>query len=385
MVQRTFFRHIRGEESQTDFFVSLLSYSLDHGPEVLNKIHDNIEFTDEAEIVATQRAGLRNTPESGVNYILDWVIRDGEKLVGYESKTGSGVPSNSQLDGELEKLAANSEGRDVFLYVFSDHAQNPLGQSDVQWLSWYDVAHRIKALNPTTDSIKILQEMFDHEGYQRFSGFDTFEQSREWFTRHETQIVQLAFELERHLEGLEIYTGGNNHMRWHTSTGNLPRLFQNQSRSLNESYHTIPFHPDGTPAYVNNHYGLCLFASAFSNEVGAYMHLHTAKNENLQEFVKENSDQLVALVNDHRMELRTSWNRLNHPEREIQRYREIDSVRDVLEEDVGTEYWKRLYFGWHIDLDQEPTAIVDEVCERFQLLSSLFIDPADGLVNVPNW
>ena len=110
MTKRTFFRHIRGEESQNDFFLSLLAFSLEHGPEVLNAIHDDLTFSSQAEVVASQRDGLPKNSSDSDNFTLDWVVRDSDKLVGYESKTESGIPSDRACH-RIHLIASHSPDR----------------------------------------------------------------------------------------------------------------------------------------------------------------------------------------------------------------------------------------------------------------------------------
>ncbi|MFC6838368.1 hypothetical protein [Halomarina ordinaria] len=385
MGKRTFFRHISGEVPQNDFFLSLLAFSLDHGPEVLNAIHDDLMFSSDAEVIASQRNGLPRTPPDSGNYVLDWVVRDADKLVGYESKTGSDIPSDGQLDGELAKLEANNGGRDVYLYAFTDHHRNPIDRADVGWLSWYDVASRVQSLETINDSIKILQEMFDDNGYSRFSGFDEFEQSREWFLNHEEQIVKLAFEIGRRSEAFELYTKMHNQVPQHTTTKQLTKAFKNRARSLNQSVHAISYHPDESRKYATKGYNPCLLAPAITNEVGVYMHLNTAKTDEIETFVRGNASALTDLVNDHGMTLRTSWNNLNHPERKIKQYSDASEIERVLKNNVGSEYWKRLYFGWQMDTDQPAKELVAEATHRIDELHRLFFDPAEKLEDVPHY
>lgn len=388
MSKRTFFRHIRDEESQNDFFISLLSWSLEHNPRVLNAIHDDLQFTDQAEIVATQRrSALANHPENDRERTLDWVVGDTDKLVGYESKTGSSVPKTKQLTEELRKLEMdqNSEGRDVYLYAVTDHTVNPLEGTNAKWLSWYEVAERVQSLDPTTDSIRILQDMFENEDYDKFSGFDEFEQTREWFTNHEHQLVKLAFEVDHHLDRIEIYTKHRDNVPHHSNVEGLEYAYKYKSRTINQSILTIPFHPTGRPEYVDNYYDLLLIAPAMRNELGVYMHLNTSQSPDLQSFVQANVESLSNMIGEHGMELRTSWNRLNHPDRAMKRYSDINNIKQVLGDKVGEEYWKRLYFGWEIDIKREPAHIVNETTERMNKLYRLFFDPAENLVDRPEW
>lgn len=386
MSEETFFRHIRDEESQNDFFISLLSATLEHDATVLNAIHEDIEFTDQAKIVATQRSGLpRSHSENNHERTLDWVVRDKDKLVGYESKIGSNSPSNEQLVEEHRKLQQNSQSRDVLLYAFTDHPSNPINCGKAAWISWFDVAKRIKNLNAHTDSIRLLQKMFENEDYDTFDGFESFEQSREWFTRHEKKISQLVFDVDRHLDEVELYTDGTNNLPHHTDKKNITYIRKYDSRTINQSIHLIPFHPEGEAKYVDNYYDILLLASAFKNEIRVSMHLNTSKRDKLEEFAQSNSETLASIANDREMNLWTSWNRLNHPERELKEYSDTDKIEDVLSKKVGTKFWKQLYFGWEINLEQAPSEIVSEIAYRIDKIYEIFYEPAIEFGKVPEW
>jgi hypothetical protein len=385
MSEKTFFSHIQDEESQNDFFISLLSATLKHDATVLNAIHEDLEFTDQAEIVATQRSNLSlSHPKNEHKRTLDWVVRDKNKLVGYESKTNGNEPSKKQLIEEHRKLERNSKGRDVFLYVFTDHPTDPIDWEKVTWISWYDVARQVRELDTYTDSIRLLQKMFDNKNYENFDGFESFEQSREWFTRHEKQIVQLAVEADRHLNEVDLYTEGTNHLPHHTNKWNLTNLLKHDSHSINQSIHLIPFHPTGQSEYVDKKYDIILAASSIKNELNISMHLHTSKNK-LEEFVQSNSETLAQIVDSHGMILQTSWNRLNDPKRNFKEYSDPDEIKDVLSKKIGSEYWKRLYFGWEINTTQSPNEIVSETVHRISELYEIFYEPATDFDKIPEY
>ncbi|WP_248516328.1 hypothetical protein [Salinarchaeum laminariae] len=58
-------------------------------------------------------------------------------------------------------------------------------------------------------------------------------------------------------------------------------------------------------------------------------------------------------------------------------------MKDILRNKHGSDYWKRLYFGWEIDTDQDATTIIEKTVERMILLDRLFHDIADGLDEIP--
>lgn len=97
------FRYITNEESLNNFFAGLISAVVEDGPSVLNSIHDEIQFSNQVEIVGTQRDGYgQYSAANESKRTLDWVIEDDEVLVGYESKRGKSVPNDvQQLHEEL--------------------------------------------------------------------------------------------------------------------------------------------------------------------------------------------------------------------------------------------------------------------------------------------
>ncbi|AGN02381.1 hypothetical protein L593_12190 [Salinarchaeum sp. Harcht-Bsk1] len=99
--------------------------------------------------------------------------------------------------------------------------------------------------------------------------------------------------------------------------------------------------------------------------------------------MQANQDRLADIIAENEMTLRTFWNRLNHPNRDIQKYTGPDDVKDVLQNKHGSDYWKRLYFGWEVDTDQNANTIVEDTVEKLTDLDRLFHDPADGLDEMP--
>lgn len=387
--KQNIFRYIGDEESQNDFFVSLLAWSLEDGPELLNAIHDELEFTDEAEVVATQRNGLsRDAPENPGSRILDWVVSDTDKLVGYESKTGSSVPGQTQLEQEYRRLEANSRGRDVYLFAFSDQAQQPasIESSPAEWLSWYQVAERVLELDTGDKAIRMLQNMFKEEDYDGFTGFTEYTRENRWLTRHGSEFVELAFDVNRHLDGIEIYTSGNTHL-WHSTSMNLEKLRSKGWSTINQAYHIIHYHPDGMSEYVENYYRPAIFLPALENDLRVYMDINARRRDSNKEFVQENASTLARLVTDQDMHLRASWNSFNTPEREFLDYDSLDEIESVLTEKTGKENWKRLLFGWRISVEQSPRSIILETAERIEELHEFFFEESEYFTQdqLPEW
>lgn len=387
--KQNIFRYIGDEESQNDFFVSLLAWSLEDGPEVLNAIHDELEFSDEAEVIATQRNGLpRDASENPGSRILDWVVRDTGKLVGYESKTGNGHPGKTQLQQEHRRLEANSGGRDVYLFAFSDHAQEPasIDSSPAEWLSWYRVAERVLELDTEDIAIRMLQNMFKKEDYDGFTGFTEYKRENRWLTRHGSEFVELAFDVNRYLDEIEIYTDGNTHL-WHSTSMNLEKLRSKDYSTINQAYHIINYHPVDESGYVENYYRPAIFLPALENDLRVYMDINARKRDSNKEFVQENATTLARLVKDQDMHLRTSWNSFNTPKREFLDYDSVDEIESVLTEKAGRENWKRLLFGWGVSVEQSPRSIILETAQRIEELYEPFFEESEYFTEdeLPEW
>lgn len=376
-----FFRYVRGEEPFNDFFVSLLAWSLDDGPQVLNAIHDDLKFTDKAEIVATQRNGLpHEASEYSGKRVLDWVVSDETKLVGYESKTGSDIPTSKQLLQEFQKLKANSRGREVYLFTFSDHSNQPttISEAPAEWISWYDVAERILAIETDDKAVQILQQMLHEEDYDGFTGFTEFSQESRWLTKHGSEFVTLAYDVERHLDEIQMYRGGSTHLP-HSTSMNLSKLSRKKSSTINQAYLMINFHPEGSPEFVSNYYRMGIFLPALKNDLRVYMDINPNKRDILQKFVREQAADLAQMTEFHNMHLRTSRNSFNSPDREFLDYESRDDIENVLSNKAGQGNWKRLLFGWQVSVEQSHRDIIRETVRRLQELQGLFYDESEYL------
>lgn len=153
-----FFRYVDGEESQTDFFVSLLSRT--DTARVLNAIHDNLEFDDSAYVRATQRDGLPHHPEENdKRRTIDWVVEDNTKLVGYELKTGNDSLYSKQLREERRKLEHNSGRKNVHLFGVTEDVHKPDYGADASWLSWFDIGASVIDIENKSEAIEIMADL----------------------------------------------------------------------------------------------------------------------------------------------------------------------------------------------------------------------------------
>lgn len=375
------FRHIDNEESFNDFFAGLVSTALDNGPTVLNEIHEGFQFSSQAAVVGTQRNGYGNhTSANESNRTLDWVIEDDELLIGYESKRGKDVPKDSQLREELRKLNANSNtGQQPVLFVFTDHMTEPrlLDDDSIRWLSWYDVADRILTIDTDDPTIKLLQTMFEETDYDGFSGFTAFEQSPQWLVRHDTEFVNMAFELDRHLDGVKLYTAQGSVDADAYTSRSIDLLRRKDYISANHAYLTAHYHPTGLAQAVQNNYRISVLVPAMSNDIFLCLDMNGRKNNEVQEFVKENSQQLITLVDNYDLTVKTSYNSFNNPDHELLEYDSEDELEMIFQKKCGESNWKRLLFGWDIAAKQPPKAIVRECVSRIHELNDVFFESSD--------
>lgn len=375
------FRHIDNEESFNDFFAGLVSTALDNGPTVLNEIHEGFQFSSQAAVVGTQRNGYGNyTSANESNRTLDWVIEDDELLIGYESKRGKDVPKDSQLREELRKLNANSNtGQQPVLFVFTDHMTEPrlLDDDSIRWLSWYDVADRILTIDTDDPTIKLLQTMFEETDYDGFSGFTAFEQSPQWLVRHDTEFVNMAFELDRHLDGVKLYTAQGSVDADAYTSRSIDLLRRKDYISANHAYLTAHYHPTGLAQAVKNNYRISVLVPAMSNDIFLCLDMNGRKNNEVQEFVKENSQQLITLVDNYDLTVKTSYNSFNNPDHELLEYDSEDELEMIFQKKCGESNWKRLLFGWDIAAKQPPKAIVRECVSRIHELNDVFFESSD--------
>ncbi len=172
------------EERLNRQFAGFLFYSLQFGPELLNRIHNrsDLTFSADARVVGHQDSPLPLYADTETNREIDWVVGDEDKLVGYESKYGDSLHTQ-QLRDELEKLRRNADGRAVRLVAVTPHTTPPsvinrFDDDPVDWLSWNTIARRIAQtteddLQAEQQSIlRMLQDLFAAEDMHPFTGFD---------------------------------------------------------------------------------------------------------------------------------------------------------------------------------------------------------------------
>lgn len=171
---------IRDEETLNDCFADLIDDSLSRGPEFLNHLLDGVvEFGENAQVEGTDRQPLADHEETRR---IDLTVGDESKLVGFESKRRDSL-SRSQLQGELDKLKYNTDGREATLVAITENLTEPGILSEfsdnVRWFSWFRIAQLAFGARSLDDSwsptVSRVQKMFREFGYNEFAGIDNDE------------------------------------------------------------------------------------------------------------------------------------------------------------------------------------------------------------------
>jgi hypothetical protein len=172
------------EEDLNQQVTAQLHYSLQEGATLLNEALRDvpISFSDEATVVAHQSDPLPKNSDTETDREIDWVIRDEDKLVGFESKYGAPL-KQKQLRDELKKLRVNAEDEDVHLVVITHHASKPrvigeFEESPVYWTNWISLSKRLeqvdeKEIEPEQRvPLRMFKDLFEVEDMEPFRGFN---------------------------------------------------------------------------------------------------------------------------------------------------------------------------------------------------------------------
>lgn len=377
--KRDFFRYIDGEESQTDFFVSLLDQT--DTAQVLNAIHGDLEFDDSAHVRATQRDGLPYHPdENDKRRRIDWVVEDDTKLVGYESKTGTDSLCSKQLREERRKLEHNADGKDVYLFGITEDVHKPDFGAEAKWLSWFDVGAAVIDIENKSEAIEIMSDLFKYKGYEGFTGFAPFERDEAWFITHQNDAVELAFEVDKYADGLTLYTKGISHTNFRNdATENLKKAKENHHHSLGPSYYIFAYQPDEYFGDVNTDYNtstkkgwyLAIVVPAIKNEVHVHLNTNLNKDDTAGKFFEQYSEEIAQLIEENDMKLHASGNSL-FSERNPTIHMDSEKISTLIENEGGEGRFKRLRIGWEVDTDQSPEDIVEDVTEKIEELHEIF-------------
>ena len=374
-----FFRYVDGEESQTDFFVSLLDQT--DTARVLNAIHDNLEFDDSAHVRATQRDGLPFHPdENDKRRTIDWVVEDDTKLVGYESKTGGDSLYPKQLREERRKLKHNAGRKDVYLFGITENVHKPDFSADATWLSWFDVGAAVIDIENKSEAIEIMSDLFKDKGYEGFTGFAPFKRDEGWFITHQNDAVDLAFEVDKYADGLSLYTKKTNHTDFYSrAKRNLNKVKKNGYHSLGPSYYIFAYQPNEYFGDVDIDYNtsagvgwyLSIVVPALQNEVYVHLNTYLSKDDTSRKFFNQYSGQIAQLIEENDMELHASGNSL-FSETNPTIHTDSEEISALIENQGGKGRFKRFRIGWGVSTDQSPEDIVEDATEKIEDLYEIF-------------
>ncbi|XGI84745.1 hypothetical protein ACEU6E_10540 (plasmid) [Halorutilales archaeon Cl-col2-1] len=172
------------EEDLNQQVTSHFYYSLKEGSTLVNKALQDIpiSFSNDASVVAHQDSPLPKNSNTQKDREIDWVIRDEDKLVGFESKYGAPL-KKKQLRDELKKLRMNADDQDIYLVTITHHPSKPsiinkLDGDCIYWTNWISVSKRVKQIDedklPAEQRIplQMLKDLFEVENMNPFTGFD---------------------------------------------------------------------------------------------------------------------------------------------------------------------------------------------------------------------
>lgn len=383
-VQFSFIKPIDGNETrQNTRIAELLRASLTFGPEHLNHIHSGwTPFTAEAEVI-----GIQEGLEGNQSVQLDWVVADGDRYVGYETKVEANL-GNEQLVAEVEELdRLNPDGENI-LCVITEHYAEPstvgrvrntiASDTELRWISWYDIAATINDVSVTDIEREqiiindLLYQTFDEEGYlMQFNGLDTNPTGREEVMEHQQQLVKLAHDVELMLrkQPLKRYRQSGGADIFYEQSQQQDKLMKRGYQNLVPQWFMFPFHPeesDGFPGKGKRSATSPGILSQLWSEF-VYVGIRMAPYYRDKHFdsLTTNAETFEYLAREHDFKLFTGWKKW-----EIVNEYEIDEIQDVLEDtqSIGEETHKRVLFGQKIDASAEP---VDEVVNR---ISDFLVD-----------
>lgn len=303
------------EEALNQQVIGHLHYSLSLDSSLLNIALQDIpiSFDDDASVVAHQYSPLPHTAKTEVDREIDWVIEDGTKLVGFESKYGDTL-SKSQLNDELLKLEANAGDKAVHLVTITHHGTRPslidrVAEGSISWTNWISVADNL--YHADTDQIapeqqiplKMLNDLFEAENMEPFTGFS--HQDKE-------QYRYFIRDIRPGLNEIGLENRGKLH-NW-TSTRSNPTDW----RRIIPRYIDIPFVDEDRPKHNESGRPKSKRASRFAvvidterNRVHAGISFQTNKVDSHRKMIQDNKSELIAYTNEQGFEMWISRNSLN--------------------------------------------------------------------------
>jgi hypothetical protein len=382
--QFSFLKPIDGNETrQNNRVAELLRTSLVFGPEHLNLIHsDWTPFTSEAEVI-----GIQEGLEGNQSVQLDWVVADGSRFVGYETKVAANL-GEDQLVAETEELDRLNPTGENILCVITEHytepstvrrARNTIAvDTEIRWTSWHDLASTIDDISKEEIQKEqiiindLLYQTFDEEGYlMQFNGLHADPAGREEIMEHQQQLVKLAHDVELMLRNqpLKRYRQSGGADIFYEQSQQQNKLMKRDYQNLVPQWFMFPFHPEETDGFPGQGKRSAtspgILSQLWSRFVYVGIRMAPYYRDKHFDSLTTNAEIFENLARDHDFKLFTGWKKW-----EIVNEYEADEIRDVLEDtqSIGEETHKRVLFGRKVNASSEPA---DEVVTR---ISDLLVD-----------
>lgn len=376
----------RDEEALNQQFAGFLHYSLQIGPDLLNRIHsdEGVRFSSDANVIAHQDSPLPQFTESGPNREIDWVVEDHDKLVGYESKYDDSLGAR-QLADELEKLHLNAQNQDVILFAVTPDSTEPsilneFEDDPVYWLSWYTVSRRLQQTDEEEIApeqrpiLRMLQDLFEAEDMHPFTGFNHHDkQQYRYFIR----------DLRQELMDEKLENRGKTHT-WATASTD-PSSFER----IIPKYIEVPFvRTLRMDSDTKRGSYLTATVDTETHEVYTGIVFNVREVEKHEDFVGDNVDTLVRLSEEREWEFWASMNSLNEWEVGVSKTDAPDEMRNWLANGreneilVNDTSYKKAHLVTDVS-SSEPPKIVRESIGQLLEFHELFL-LADDIYSWPD-
>ena len=383
-VEFSFLRPIDGNETrQNNRVAELLGASLTFGPEHLNLIHSDWKpFTQEAEMI-----GIQEGLEGNQSVQLDWVVADGSRYIGYETKVAASL-GKEQLAAEAEELERVNPTGENILCVVTEHYAEPktverarksiASDTELRWISWYDIASTVADISATDIQQEqviindLLYQTFDEEGYlMQFNGLHADPAGREEVMEQQQQLVNLVHDVELMLRNqpLKRYRQSRGADIFCEQSQQQDKLMKRSYQNLVPQWFMFPFHPEETDGFPGKGKRSATSPSIFGQLWSEFVYVGIRmgpyfRNKHFDSLTT-NAETFEDIARDHGFKLFTGWKKWK-----IVNEYEVGEIQEVLEDtqSIGEETHKRVLFGQKIDASSEP---VDEVVSQ---ISDLLVE-----------
>lgn len=380
-VQFSFLKPIDGNETrQNNRVAELLRASLAFGPEHLNQIHSDWKpFTPEAEVI-----GIQEGLQGNQSVQLDWVVADGSRYIGYETKVAANL-GKKQLIAEVEELDRLNPTGENILCTVTEHYTEPstvqrarkeiTSDTELRWISWYDIASTINDVsekdikNEQIIVNDLLYRTFDEEGYlMQFDGLYANPTGREEVMEHQQQLVKLAHDVELILRNqpLKRYRQSRGADIFCKQSQKQDKLMKRDYQNLVPQWFMFPFHPEETDGFPGKGKRSAtspgILGQLWSGFVYVGIRMAPYYRDGHFDSLTMNAETFKNIAHDHDLRLFTGWRKW-----EIVNEYGVDEIQDILEDtqSIGEETHKRVLFGRKIDASSEST---DEVANQISEL-----------------